>query len=165
MINNPIYVGDIPVYESILAHPSKQLTSKLSDIAVADHYEVLQTPVSNGQTMETARYIDHSLIPQQDSEPSNASALRCCDTTDPTLLRSNSASFPTKRIGIKSNGQPCNKLNLKLSFRTSNDLSSIVHTDDTYTATNLTGSLSQKLKDRLSTKIDDSDNVNFEQQQ
>ena len=156
MVDNPIYVGDIPVYESILAHPSKRLSSKLS---VADHYEVFQTPVSNSQTMETARYIDHSIFPQQDSEPSKVQ--KCYDTPKSTLLRSNSATFPAKRMGIKSDEQPRNKLNVRLSLGTCNDLSSTVHTDDTYTATNFIGSLRQKLKDGCNSKLDDAVNNTF----
>lgn len=162
MVDNPIYVGDIPVYESILIHSDKELRSKLSDTAPTSHYEVVQAPASDSQTMDTARYIDHSIIPRQHSKsvtPSHASVLRCDDATEAAIFRSNSVSFPAKRVGIKSNGQPRNKLNLRLSLEASNNnLSPIVHTNDPYIDMNTIGSLSQKVKTGLESKMDDSMN-------
>ena len=149
MVDNPIYISDIPMYESVRAQPDTQLTAKLSDST--NHYEILKSPKSDGGALDTctARYVDQSNIPRQNSESlinSSNCAPSSKDDTENVLLRSNSTSLLAKGMALKCNGQPRNKLNLTLTlgttFTSCEDLSSCT-TMARDTFKNLSDSLSQ----------------------
>ena len=117
MVVNPIYDGSSgPVYDSIMTQPER-IQSTGSDqkdnmCITNQHYESLNAPNTN-KTADTDRYIGQPIQPSLNSF--HTSALACHNEMQCVRCDSTSASA-TGMTGLKSNGQPRNKLGLTLSL-------------------------------------------------
>ena len=149
MVDNPIYVGDGPVYESVLPSTGTQLSAAKTSKAAANnydnkHYEILHTPEDAQVINSTARYIGQPVQPRRNSLDSSTCAdLETIAKDVQCHTRSKSFSTPTIRsVALKSNGQPRNKLNLTLTLGTPTDvLSQRQDVEDPYTVMNPAASL------------------------
>ena len=121
MVDNPIYVGgNVPVYDSIMTQPERiqSAGSDQKDTCITNpHYESLHVPNSK-EMADTDRYIGQptSIQPRKDlcfgSSLANSQSEIVC-----VRCISNSTSVSaTTMSGLKSNGQPRNKLGLILSL-------------------------------------------------
>ena len=114
MIDNPIYVGGSgPVYDSIVTQPERiQSTgSDQKDTCITNpHYESLHVSNSNTKA-DTDRYIGRPI--QHSLNSCHASGMAYQNEMQCVRCNSTSASATTM-TGLKSNGQPRNKLGLTL---------------------------------------------------
>ena len=141
MVNNPIYVGDGPVYDCILAQPETSLDKKCSDPTSNQQYEIVHTP--NTQSLNTDRYVGQ---PKQPLLRRNSLDTSASDDSSKVVCTSVSLAS-AGGVSLKSNGQPRNKLNLTISLETSNEISSAkAEEEGAYTLMNPVGSICQVKK-------------------
>ena len=140
MVNNPIYAGDGPVYDCILAQPETSLDKKCSD-PKNQQYEIVHT--LNTQSLNTDRYVGQ---PKQPLLRRNSLDMSASD--DSSKVVCTSVSLPVAGgVSLKSNGQPRNKLNLTISLETSNEiLCAKAEEEGAYTLMNPVGSICQAKK-------------------
>ena len=116
MIDNPIYVGgSAPVYDSIVTQPERiQSTgSDLKDTHITNpHYESLNIPNSNTMA-DTDRYIGQPV--QHSINSGHSSTLAYQNEVQCSVRCNGTSASATTMTGLKSNGQPRNKLGLTLS--------------------------------------------------
>ena len=116
MVDNPIYVGSYgPVYDSIMPTQSESIQSTGSeqkDASITNpHYESLNT----SKMADTERYIGRPIQPSSNS--CHSSSMAYGNEFEAQRVRCNDApASATQTIGLKSNGQPRNKLGLTLSL-------------------------------------------------
>ena len=119
MVDNPIYVGNnVPVYDSIVSQPERiqSAGSDQKDTCITNpHYESLHMPNSK-EMADTDRYIGQPACIQPRKDLCCGSSL-ANPQSEIEHVRCNSTSVPaTTMSGLKSNGQPRNKLGLILSL-------------------------------------------------
>lgn len=118
MIDNPIYAGGSgPVYDSIMTQPERiqQTGSDQKNTCITNpHYESLHIRNSN-MIADTDRYIGQPIQYTYSSNSCHASGMSYQNEMQHVRCNSTSASA-TKMTGLKSNGQPRNKLGLTLSL-------------------------------------------------
>ena len=116
MVDNPIYVGSYgPVYDSIMPTQPGSIQSTGSeqkDTSITNpHYESLNT----SRMADTERYIGRPIQPSSNS--CHSSSMAYGNEFEAQRVRCNDVpASATQTIGLKSNGQPRNKLGLALSL-------------------------------------------------
>ena len=163
MIDNPIYVSNGPVYDSILTQPqsiqiagSEQMNNNNTCIT-NPHYESLHIRNSE-MTLDTVLYIDQPNQPKRDlSNSCHSSSSTSLNGTE-SMRHKRSKSSSVSASGLKSNGQPRNKLGLTLSLggsdrpreyplediapsKTQGNNLSVMHEEEAYAVMNSAGSL------------------------
>ena len=175
MVENPIYVGNGPVYDSILTQPQcirLEAQSEQKDTyhcVTNPHYESL--PHSE-MMADTARYIGQPV--QHSLDHCHTSSLTSQSETESIKHPSSKGTSASASVmmGLKSNGQPRNKLGLTLSLggydlthecsldnaalskmHGNTVTSSIMHEEEAYAVMNPAGSLFYSFKTGCKKKL------------